>query len=395
MLRLALSLFLVQAGFHGFTAALPVALARGGVSDPLIGLIVGTAALVQIPAALVAGALLDRFGGVRLFAVGGVAYIVGTGILLLPGVQPGDATLPFFAARIFQGIGIAATLPSALALVPRLMPPHRRGFGLAFMGSAHNLTLVALPPVSLIILTATSLDGVALAMLGLTVVGLVLLFAAPLRLRPLDGDAAGEALGAARRRLGFAFRRSWTIPLAIVLLYVAHWGVIIGYLPQRAEAAGADVGLFFVADGLAVLLLRIPSGWLADRTRPIILLIAGFILTAISIGMLVLPATTPQLVVAGALTGAGAGLLLTPLLVELSRRSGEADRGSAFALFSASLAAALALGSIGAAPLVGAFGFEAAIVATLLGLVGAIVLSFLDPSFRLSPGAARAGRASA
>ena len=41
VLRLAFTLFAVQAGFHGFTASLPVALTRAGVPDPEIGLIVG------------------------------------------------------------------------------------------------------------------------------------------------------------------------------------------------------------------------------------------------------------------------------------------------------------------------------------------------------------------
>ena len=60
MLRLAFALFAVQAGFHGFTASLPVALARSGVADPEIGLIVGVAALVQVPAAFLAGVIVDR-----------------------------------------------------------------------------------------------------------------------------------------------------------------------------------------------------------------------------------------------------------------------------------------------------------------------------------------------
>ena len=49
--------------------------------------------------------------------------------------------------------------------------------------------------------------------------------------------------------------------------------MIIAYLPQRAEAAGADIGLFFVADGVAILLSRVPAGWLADRMRPVILML--------------------------------------------------------------------------------------------------------------------------
>ena len=121
MLRLAFAVFAVQAGFHAFTASLPVALARAGVPDPQIGLIVGTAALVQIPAAFVTGVVVDRVGGVRAFTAGGLAYIVGCVILLLPGVEPGGPVGPFLVARVFQGIGIAAILPAALSLVPRLV----------------------------------------------------------------------------------------------------------------------------------------------------------------------------------------------------------------------------------------------------------------------------------
>ena len=392
LVRVAVALFALQAGFHGFTASLPVALARAGVRDEEIGLIVGVAAIVQVPAAFAGGALVDRFGGLRLLALGAVAYLVGAAVLLLPDVDPAADRLPFVIARVFQGIGIAMTLPAALSLVPRLVSADRRGFGLAFMGSAHNLTLIALPPLSLAVLgRASSLDDVTLMVVGIVVIGLLLLFVVPIRLRPPDpahGAAPGPADGSggsvtrapaiASRWLGFAVRREWMPLLVITLLYVAHWGVVTAYLPQRAELAGADVGLFFVADGIAVLALRIPSGWLADRIQPRWLILIGLLLTAIAIGLLVLPATTPVLVAAGALTGGGAGLVLTPLLVEISRRSTDADRGSAFAMISAALAGALVLGSIGGAPIIALAGFEATILATIAGLVVASLVALGD-----------------
>ena len=394
LLRVALALFALQSGFHGFTASLPVALARAGVRDEEIGLIVGVAALVQVPAAFVGGALVDRFGGLRLLATGAVAYLIGAGVLLLPGVDPATDRLPFVVARISQGIGMAMTLPAALSLVPQLVLPDRRGFGLAFMGSAHNLTLIVMPPVSLLILgESASLDNVALVVVGIVFVGVVLLFAAGMRIRSefdrvagLGGSATGGVMGSdgagelavAARRFGFAFRREWVPLLVIVLLYVAHWGVVTAYLPQRAELAGADVGLFFVADGVAVLALRIPSGWLSDRIQPRWLILTGLLMTAVAIGLLVLPATTPVLIVAGTLTGGGAGLVLTPLLVEISRRSTDADRGSAFAMMSAALAGALVLGSIGVAPIIATAGFEATILASIVGLVLASLVALAD-----------------
>ena len=381
MLRFAIALFAVQAGFHGFTAALPLTLARGGVPDPQIGLIVGLAALIQIPAAFAVGVLIDRFGGRRIFAVGGAAYLAGTATLLLPGVEPSGALWPFALARVFQGIGLASTLPSALSLVPRLLPSTRQGFGLAFMGSAHNLTLVVLPPVSLAVLAGGSLDDVAVLVALLVLSGLTLAVVTPIGGGQTEATGPGS-IGVARRRFGFAMRSTWIRPLAIMFLYVAHWGVVTAYLPQRAEAAGADIGLFFVADGIAILLLRLPSGWLADRMRPVILVTAGLVATAVAVMLLALPPTTPILILAGVLTGAGGGIVITPLLVELSRRSAEADRGSAFSLFSSSLAGALVLGSVGAAPIVAAAGFEAAILATLGGLFLAALVALSDPPLR-------------
>jgi predicted MFS family arabinose efflux permease len=375
--RLSVGLFALQAGFHGFTASLPLVLARAGVPDAEIGLIVGLAAVVQVPAAFAGGALVDRFGGLRLLAAGGVAYLAGAAVLLQPGVDPATDQLPFVVARIFQGVGIALTLPAALSLVPRIVAPDRLGFGLAFVGSAHTLTLVALPPLSLAVLgDDVSLTNVTVMAAGFVVAGLAILFAVPFRLRPnLEPAPAGPV----SRRFGFAFRRSWLPPLVITLLYVAHWGVVTAYLPQRAEFAGADVGFFFAADGIAVLAFRIPSGWLADRVQPRWLTLAGLLLTGVAIGLLVLPPTTAVLVVAGLLTGAGAGLVLTPLLLEMSRRSSDADRGSAFAMISAALAAALVLGSIGAAPIIATAGFEATILASIGGIVLAALVAIADP----------------
>ena len=135
-------------------------------------------------------------------------------------------------------------------------------------------------------------------------------------------------------------------------LFVIHWGVITAYLPQRAELAGANIGLFFAADGLFVLLARLPAGWIADRTRPIWPVLAGIALTFVAVLLLLPPPTTPILVVVRRADRDRARADHQPLLLALTRRSNDADRGSAFALFSACFAAAIALGTIGTAPLI-------------------------------------------
>ena len=60
--------------------------------------------------------------------------------------------------------------------------------------------------------------------------------------------------------------------------------------------------------------------------------------------MLLLPLTTPILLVSGLLGGAGGGIVMTPITSSCHAARRDADRGSAFSLFSGGLAAAMALG---------------------------------------------------
>ena len=374
VLRLSVALFLVQAGFHGFTASIPLALSRAGRSDGDIGALVGVSALVQVPAALVGGALIDRFGGMRLFAIGGVAYLAACVLLYLFEVGDPSSTLAVTAARVLQGVGFGLAMPAALAVVPRLVTVARRGLALAVAGGAHNLTLVVLPPLSIVVLDGYGFDGVTVVVAAF--VGAALLVALARPVKQVESDDI--QLAAAKRRFGFAYRRSWVAPLLVTMLFVAHWGVLMAYLPQRAEAAGANVGLFFAADGLFVLLARLPAGWLADRTRPIWPLLTGIAMTAISVVLLFPTPTTPILILSGTLTGVGAALIVIPILLALTERSGDADRGSAFALFSAAFAAAIAAASIGTAPFIGTVGFEALLGVALIALLLSAVIALLD-----------------
>jgi len=376
ILRLSIAVFLVQMGFQAYTASMPLALARAGVEDAAIGLVMGAAAAVQIPAALVGGRLVDTFGAPRLFTTGGILYLLASGVLLLPGVDVEGELAPFVLVRMLQGAGIALVLPSALSFVPRMVAAARVAQGLSIVGAAQNLTLVLAPLISIAILDATSLDGVAVAVVCVLVVGILLGQRIPLR----PFSPAPSTMAAASRRFGITYRREWTTPLLIIVTYVAHWGAVTAYLPIRAEEAGASVGLYFAADGIAIFLMRLPTGWLVDRVSSRSLILTGAGMTFVAIGMLLLPLTTPLLVVSGLIGGAGGGIVITPITVELSRRSSDADRGSAFSLFSGGLAAAMALGSIGGAPVVAALGMSAALAMGMALIAVSMALTIADRS---------------
>jgi MFS transporter, DHA1 family, solute carrier family 18 (vesicular amine transporter), member 1/2 len=164
----------------------------------------------------------------------------------------------------------------------------------------------------------------------------------------------------------------------VTILFLIHWGIITSYLPQRAVLAGADVGLFFTADAIAILALRVPAGYLAGRLGTRWLIVSGVIVTVLSLALLLLPATTPLLVLAGLGTGAGGALILPPLTLELSERSSDADRGSAFALFNIAFSAGIALGSLAVAPVIGSLGFETVLLASIAAASLAGIIAATD-----------------
>jgi MFS family permease len=372
-----LVVFTIQSGFHGFTGALPVALAESGVDSTGIGIVVGSSSLCLIVAAPIAGILLDRVGSIRMLLLGGACYIAGAIILAVSPVSAEAPIWPWLVARGLQGIGFAVVVPSALTLVPLVVPDLRRGFWLTFTLLSQNLTVALMPAISLAVLRASSLAGVAVMVAAMAAIGTLLV-----RTLPRPGDGAGGATHpTAARRFGLAYRASWTAPLAVALLGVCYWGLVLAHLPPRAEAAGTGAELFFLGYGASVIATRLPAGWLSDRcpARPLVL--AGLLTSVVSMMLLMAVPTVELLVAAGALSGTAAGLLMSPLLLELSRRSSNADRGSAFAMFAVATGAANAIGSIGGAPIIEALGFSAALVAGMVAVVVAGLVVVASPSF--------------
>ncbi|HEX8941250.1 MAG TPA: MFS transporter [Candidatus Limnocylindrales bacterium] len=391
MLRVAVALFLAQLGYHAYVASLPLALLHAGRPDALIGALMGAAALIQIPAAFLAGGLIDRLGGRAVF-VGSAASFLGAATLLAAGLAAPGGWLPALVlVRLLQGVGLAAAMPAALSLVPGLVAPSRLATGLSLASLAGNVSLAIAPPASLAIVAATSFQLLSTLVLAAVAGGLALGWTLPRRAPAApahDTSPSGSPDPAPPRRPGLgrrvsgafrpAWRPSWALLLLGTVLYLAHWGVLTGYLPQRAAAAGADVGFLFTADAVSLMVLRLPFAWLADRVPTHGLVVAGLLVTIGALVVLLLPLTTASMVLAGVGTGGGAALILPPLTVEISRRSDETDRGSAFALYSVAFAVGTAGGSIGLAPLIDRIGFETALWLGIAGLAAAIAATLAD-----------------
>jgi MFS family permease len=320
--------------------------------------------------ALFVGSLVDRFSSTRLLYVACGCYAVAAAGFATPLGDPhGHAAFPVLVLRAIQGIGSAIALPAALSLVLHQVHESKQGIATSLVASAHNLTLVVITPLSLAAAAVGSVRGVAVV--ALVSVGLGV-FIAQIAFRRLS-KALSQGVG-----IRITFRRRWILPLLALTLSTIYWGVASAYLPQRAYAHGADVGLFFVSDALAVLTLRAPAGWLLDRWKPKPLMLVGLASTLLATVALLQETQNATLVVAGVCAGAGSALVATSVLVLMARRTSPSDRGTGFAFYSLAMAGGLAIGSIGTGPLVEVGGFQAAMLAGAIATFAAGIAVGVD-----------------
>ncbi len=78
-------------------------------------------------------------------------------------------------------------------------------------------------------------------------------------------------------------------------------------------------------------------------------------------------------------------MILPAMLIELSHRSDDTDRGSAFSLFSVAFGAGISVGSIAVAPFYAMVGFEFALAIGIVACVAGGVIGFVDRAMRHPP----------
>jgi MFS family permease len=339
------TLLLAQSSLFLLTAALPLYLRHVGAATARIGLEAGISGLAATICTPVAGPLIDRWGSRRLLLTGAASYLVATlGLLALSGEVPATA------CRALQGMGAALVLPSALTLAPQFAPS-RRGTAIAAMGSLNTVALAIGPPLGLWLYAWRGAPALFWPAAGCAFASLV------------SGCVLPRAPRTAATRVLLSFDRRWSAPLLANVLTSAYFGGIVAYLPLvLARAGGPNAGIFFTADAVGVLLLRVPSGALVDRFGPRLPEVLGIALTLGGIRALFLPLAVPVLVAAGAATGIGAGLFITAVLVVVANHSDERNRGTAMALASASSSAGIFAGGAVSGLLIGPGGFGAVLL---------------------------------
>ncbi len=385
----------VMASAMGFIDSSVTAIALPAIRDSLGGSL-ATAGWVQAgyllavtSLVLVGGAMSDRFGVVRVFQGGIVAFMAAS---LLCAVAP---SMPLMiAARVLQGLGAAFMVPGSMTIVSRAYSRADRGRALGLWAAASTATTAGGPILGGLVLTmggpevwrvifalnlplgagalwllarhaipdagrpGTPVDlwGAALATLGLGAMAVALTEGPALAVpAALLAGAAGLAFVWVEKRLSapmirldlFRDRAFSAVNLATLLLYIGLNGVSF-YLPMTAisvwHISPLGVTAAFLPISICIATLSGRAGRLAQRVGFGWPLTVGSLMVACAYALIAsfAPAqdfwrlTAPFCL----LTGLGLALVVGPLTACVMAAAPESDQGAASGINNATARAA-------------------------------------------------------
>jgi MFS family permease len=326
LITLYIVAFVGYAGFSFMYPVIPLYATELGAPVSEVGLIVATISYVTAFFLIPFGMLSDRFGRQKLL-IGGLIVFTFTPLLY----PLANSTIQLILVRAIHGLGAAAFLPAAIALVVDLTPATKRGTAIGWYTASLQLGLMAGPITGGFLASQFGFNAAFYGCAAISFIGLALALS---RLRAIPDRPAviPEEAGSPWSWLGQ--------PLAIAvmlapLLVALGSGTIGSYIPLYGIRFGmteADAGAIITAVYASSALLRAPAGRLADRVDRRVLLSAGVGISAIAVSLFPFFHGLAQFIVIGIVFGIGMGLAMPASLAMAADYSSASGRGLSMAV---------------------------------------------------------------
>jgi predicted MFS family arabinose efflux permease len=335
--------------------------AKASGSDASAGLATGALLLATVAVELITPRLVSRTGYRLALAIGLLALGMPALALLAS-----SSLATILAVSVVRGAGFAVVTVAGGALTASIIPPERRGEGLALTGIVSGVpALVGLP------LGVWVADRGGTGQVFVATAAAALLAVAAVPGLP-DYRAAGRE--AAHGVLPMLRSPDLIRPAALFSASTMAAGVLVTFLPLATtgkSAAIATIALF--AQPAAATLARLGAGRVGDRYGHARLLRPGILMSAA--GMAALAATgRPVLVIGGAAVfGAGFGLLQNATLALMYARTARGGYNAVSAIWNAAYDAGMGAGAIGMGMVTGHVGYSATFLLTAALVVPALI----------------------
>ncbi len=343
-----------------------------GASVGTVGIIVGLYSIVNIPANVFFGRLVDRLGYKLLLVIGLLGDATGMFLYSLCCIP-----VHLVLVRIFHGITGGIFGPATMSAVAHQAAESRQGRAMAFYGiSLGSATLVGF-----------GLSGIIASRLGYNMVfqiGAGLLVGAALLSLLLLGKwktnvikreaSGGEGWG----KLGdLLSRRGLITPYCAIFAQYFSFGCIVTLLPVYVKNLGMDafhVGMLLTAFAVMFIIVQLPLGNLSDRLGRFWLSSIGLVLGIIALLLITSLTSFTWLVVVMAIYGVGYGAIFPSISAMVAENTTAEERGMATGIFHALLTAGVAVGAVIAGWAGDSLGVETGLLLSPSMLVVALVV---------------------
>lgn len=327
---LTVKALLLFSGFYLLMPTLPMFIKQLGGSESQVGFIIGVFTISAVIVRPIVGGLMDRYGrrifiisGLIFFAITMYLYDWVTGIIFL------------IVLRILHGISWAISTTSIGTAVTDVIPPSRRGEGMGWYGLAMTLGMALGPILGLWIAKSFSFHYLFLICTVLALIAFILSFITKIP----------KVKYTEKKQISF-FEKT-VLPIAIVTFFLSFtFGGITTFLPLFAAKIQVNVGIFFLAYAITLIIIRPLTGRISDKYGEEIIIVPALFILAIALLVLILTKGTIGLVITAILYGIGFGSAQPALQVATIRLAPPEKRGVANATFFTAFDLGIGLGSI-------------------------------------------------
>jgi MFS family permease len=332
--RLAVATLLVRAGASMWQLALVLFVLQRYGSPSLAGIAVFLAIAPGVLVSPIAGALLDRFGRVRLMVSDYVASAVAlTGIVVLANLHA--PLWAILALVVFSSLMNPLGTSGSRSLFPMVIPSHLWDRANAVDSMFYMITTVLGPPLAGAITAFYSPEAAIAATAVVFVIGAVAL--AGVRDVQARREDQASVLAEARAGIGYVLRNPSLRGLAVGMSVVnLGQGILIVGLPvvvfDRLHADASLVGILWSIMGIVGVIAGLSAGRAgsAGRERP--MLVIGILGIGTGIGAIAIAYSLAGLIVGVVLVGLASSIMDVALFSLRQRVTDPAWFGRAFAV---------------------------------------------------------------
>ncbi len=394
LLVLGASGFLFWSSLASLLPTLPLYVQSLGSTHQQVGIIMGAFAIGLLLFRAPLGRLAD-YRSRKLVVLIGLAAVA-----IAPMGYLHFSTIPLLlATRVFHGISIAAFTTAYMALVVDIAPEQHRGELIGYMSLVNPIGVAIGPAMGGLLLEAMGYQALFIMSTLLGAVGFWCAWQVQEPTKPSSvRDSVGDRPSQWQQIHDLLANHALSIPTLVLLLVGIAFGAMSAFLPLFMQAIEVKLnpGFFYTAAAISSFWIRILVGRASDLYgRGMFITLSLVFYTASMVLLAGHPIHNPQpwlFLLAGALEGAGSGILIPTTVALVADRSDPSQRGQVFGVCIGGFDLGMALGG----PLLGmvaqTFGYTnlftcaAVLTATAIALFSTQSSKTLSYSFKFATG---------